>query len=161
MVYCFKVPIYMVLDAVQNESSYCCGALLKQLSLSLSCCLAKPFELMISQFIWKRSLPGQPSVQIQFTGSYHRVVMGIFSHWVVGQFDHYCSEHMLLITAQRGRWKTLRMKEIISGLFNYPFEETVRSPLCVYQIQMHSLHLYLVSVNGMFWQLCRTGCHAV
>lgn len=105
MAYCCKVPIYVVLDAVQNESSYCCGALLKRLSLSLSCCLAKPFELMISQFIWKRSLPGQPSVQIQFTGSYHRVVMGIFSHWVVGQFDHYCSEHMLLITAQRGRWK--------------------------------------------------------
>ncbi len=99
--YCCKVPIYVVLDAVQNESSYCCGTLLKR--LSLSCCLAKPFELMISQFIWKRSLPGQPSMQIQFTGSYHRVVMGIFSHRVVGQFDHYCSEHMLLITAHRGR----------------------------------------------------------
>ncbi len=54
-------------------------------TLSLSCCLAKPFELMISQFIWKRSLPGQPSMQIQFTGSYHRVVMGIFFHteWLV------------------------------------------------------------------------------
>lgn len=99
MTYCCKVPIYVVLDAIQNESSYCCGALLEWLSLFLSCCLAKPFELMISQFIWKQSLPGLLSVQIQFTGFYHRVVLGIFSHWVVGQFDHYCSKHMLLIRA--------------------------------------------------------------
>lgn len=80
MAYCCKVSMYVVLDEVQNESSYCCGALLECLSLSKS--LAKPFELMISQFIWKQSFPGQPSVQIQFTGSYHRVVMGM-SVWSV------------------------------------------------------------------------------
>lgn len=43
MAYCCKVSMYVVLDAVQNESSYCCGALLECLSLSLS---------MFSQTIW-------------------------------------------------------------------------------------------------------------
>lgn len=127
MAYCWKVPIYVVLDVVQNESSYCCGALLEGLSLSLfnqnhlSWWFHNSFESILSQ-----ASSACKSSSLVLTTEWlweYSLTEWLVSLTIIVQNTCFSSQ------LREADGKTLRMKEIISSLFNYPFEETVRSPL--------------------------------